>query len=534
MADAPLPSSADAAPEQLSRWDRLSTGVKMWIILSVGLLPLGIIAIIASVDNARANRDKAEVKVRALLTTHVQRFTLALVRDAAAIRTARDAIIASSDPAGLCRRTLERLARAPYTPGRFALFGEGPAPYCVSEGFVAPAPPPARGEVGRARILPGGEVLHVFLYHPSGAPEGIAEYRRPVLARIVEGRIVEGAPIPGDFALDLVQGGQVMPLRSPARARGGARLVSVDFPFANNQYKLRIRMAAAPISLSEVLAILTPVLMWLWASVIGWILVQRLLLRPLARVQQVIAAYRPGDRGLDLPALRTPAHEIGALGQAFARVTETVARHEADLEAAVARQSRLVREVHHRVKNNLQVVASLLNLHARGAASEEAAAAYASIQRRVDALAVVHRNHYAELEENRGVPLKPLISELAANLRATAPATAAPMQLRLDVGAFYASQDVAVSVAFLITEIAELGMLCGAALVSITLDADEPGSARLAIEVDMLAGKPACDGALVDRFDRIVAGLARQLRSTLERDPARGLYAVRIAVLANP
>jgi two-component system, sensor histidine kinase PdtaS len=84
-----------------------------------------------------------------------------------------------------------------------------------------------------------------------------------------------------------------------------------------------------------------------------------------------------------------------------------------------------IREVHHRVKNNLQVVASLLNLHARGAKTEDASAAYASIQRRVDALAVVHRNHYAELEENRGVALKPLISELGANLRANAPAGAA-------------------------------------------------------------------------------------------------------------
>ena len=93
-------------------------------------------------------------------------------------------------------------------------------------------------------------------------------------------------------------------------------------------------------------------------------------------------------------------------------MTRTVARHEADLEAAVVRQTRLVREVHHRVKNNLQVVASLLNLHSRGSPNEEVAAAYASIQRRVDALAVVHRNHYAELEENRGVALKSLITEL--------------------------------------------------------------------------------------------------------------------------
>ena len=82
-------------------------------------------------------------------------------------------------------------------------------------------------------------------------------------------------------------------------------------------------------------------------------------------------------------------------------------------------------------------------------------------------------------------------------------------------------------------EIVEFGMLCGASLVSITLDADEPGGARLAIEVDALAGTIACEEALADRFDRIVAGLARQLRSTLDRESARGLYSIRIAVVGG-
>jgi two-component sensor histidine kinase len=229
-----------------------------------------------------------------------------------------------------------------------------------------------------------------------------------------------------------------------------------------------------------------------------------------------------------------PAQEIGALGQAFGRVTQTVARHEAELEAAVIRQTKLVREVHHRVKNNLQVVASLLNLHSRGSSNEAVAAAYASIQRRVDALAVVHRNHYAELEENRGVALKPLITELTANLRATAPPAAAGMQIRLDVGPLYVTQDVAVSVAFLITEITEFGMLCGAGLVSITLDRDGPGFARLSIEIDALAGEPTCDAAFRERFERIVTGLARQLRSELERESERGLYSVRVAIVEKP
>ncbi|MEA3029981.1 MAG: two-component system, sensor histidine kinase PdtaS [Sphingomonadales bacterium] len=511
------------------RWARLSTGIKMLLILSLGLLPLGIIAVLASIDNARANRAKADVEARALLMTQFQRFTLALSRNAVAIRVSRDAIIVAGDPPGLCQRTLARLDRFPNTPGRFALFGRAPPPRCLSEGFVPPpAPRPRPGETGRAIIMPGGDLLEIFLHDQAGALEGIAEYRRETLAAVLSRE-----PTPGNFAIELVQGDRMMPLRAAAAGGALSREIVVDNPFPNNQYLMRLRTYTSPFSATELLVILTPVLMWLWASLVGWIIVQRLLLRPLERIQKLISAYRPGERGLDLPSIRSPAHEIAALGLAFDQVIQTVARHEDELEAAVVRQTRLVREVHHRVKNNLQVVASLLNLHSRGAANEEVAAAYASIQRRVDALAVVHRNHYAELEENRGVALKPLISELAANLRATAPATATGMQIRLDVAPVYANQDVAVSVTFLITEIVEFGMLCGADMVSVVVEPEGAETARLSVEVDSLAGTFDCDEALMERFDRIVTGLARQLRSTLDRDPARGRYSVRITLAGD-
>lgn len=517
---------SDAAGPKLSRWDRLSTGLKMLIILSIGLLPLGVIAVVASIDNARTSRAKSQIEAQALLTIHSQRFITALSRNNFTIRAARDAIIEAPDPAGICARTLARLASLPGAHGRYALFGLGAQPVCTSPGFAPPHPPPARGQIGRAVLAPTGNLLEIFMYDPGGAIEGVAEYRREMLAHAIE-----DPPVAGDFAVELVQGSNVMALRMTAAGGALARDVVVTAPFANNEYAMRVRTAAPPMTLSELFVILTPVLMWLWASLVGWILVQRLLLGPLERIQNVISAYRPGDRGLDLPTVRTPAHEIGALAQAFDKVTQTVAGHEAELEAAVLRQTKLVREVHHRVKNNLQVVASLLNLHSRGSPNEEVAAAYASIQRRVDALAVVHRNHYAELEENRGVALKPLISELAANLRATAPASAALMQIRLDIAPDYVTQDAAVSVAFLITEIVEFGMLCGAGQVSVVLEAGEPGFALLSVEVDSLTGTVECDDALKDRFDRIVAGLARQLRSTLERDPDRGRYAVQVAII---
>jgi hypothetical protein len=159
------------------------------------------------------------------------------------------------------------------------------------------------------------------------------------------------------------------------------------------------------------------------------------------------------------------------------------------------------------------------------------AAAYASIQRRVDALAVVHRNHYAELEENRGVGLKTLISELGANLRATAPRSAAHMSISLNIEPYYVTQDVAVSVAFLITEAVEFAMFCGAASVRISLIGNGPSTAALTIDSDSLREGSQCEPELFERFDRIVTGLSRQLRSTMNRDVEAGIYSLSIAVL---
>ena len=509
-----------------SRWGRLSTGPKMLLILSLALLPLGIVAILASVYAARENSEQRAEQTLARLEVKAQRLNELLARTVGTIRAASAAVAAAPPDSPLCEVVLRRLASLQTAPGRYALYGPDNQLRCASPGF-RPWPGPRGDAAGQVLdISADGETLRVVLSEPGGEIEGIAEFGREALRNLTF--------IPGtraDFNLELVDGPRHMPLRNDYQPVPFVQTVSDSAPIADGRLQLLIRLGAVPVRAIDVLLILMPVMMWLAAGLVGWWIVNRQLLRPLGTIQKVVSSYRPGDRPLDLPALKSPAREIGELGLAFDNVTRTVARHEAELEAAVERQSRLVREVHHRVKNNLQVVASLLNLHSRGNPSEEAAAAYASIQRRVDALAVVHRNHYAELEDIRGVALRPLISELAANLRATAPPAAAGMQMRLDVEPVSVTQDVAVSVAFLITEIAEFGMLCGAGQVSIVVEKDEPAAARLSIEVDSLAGEGARDEGLAERFDRIITGLARQLRSTLELEPERGRYSIRIGVV---
>ncbi len=180
-----------------------------------------------------------------------------------------------------------------------------------------------------------------------------------------------------------------------------------------------------------------------------------------------------------------------------------------------------MREVHHRVKNNLQVVASLLNIHGRTAETVEARAAYAAIGRRVSALSIVHRNHFAEMEESRGISLRPLLSELSAELRAGAPEPARGLAIDLDLETVYTTQDVAVSVAFLITEIVEFAMLHRPQdPVEVSLRRTSELTARLTLGSPVLVPEEA-DNPEKMQFERIIAGLAKQLRSPMERKLGR-------------
>lgn len=509
-----------------ARFARMSTGAKMLLILSAALLPLGIVAVWASVHSAQEKNAQRRDELLARLEIKAQRLDAAFSRSELTIGTASAAISSAPNSRAVCENTLRRLERGP-VPGRYALYAAGANLGCASAGLVVPARSIRARPGVRAEVTPDGTSLRLWVFGETGALEGITEFDRPALTALTY--------IPGtshSFDLDLVQGARSMVLRREFQDGPLIRIYRGSEPVAGGQLRLRMTLGVQRIGTVDFLMIVLPVLMWLFAAMIGWLILQRLLLRPLALVQRAVSAYRPGDREIALPQIASPAREIGDLGTAFDDVVQTVSRHEADLEAAVDRQTRLVREVHHRVKNNLQVVASLLNIHARGAPSEQVAAAYASIQRRVDALAVVHRNHYAELEENRGVALRSLISELAANLRATAPASASGMAIRLDLAPYYATQDVAVSVAFLVTEIAEYAMLCGGASVAIALEAGEaPGTATLIIESESLRHDTPCDETLSDRFQRIVTGLSRQLRSTISRDETDGRYSLAIAIV---
>lgn len=87
------------------------------------------------------------------------------------------------------------------------------------------------------------------------------------------------------------------------------------------------------------------------------------------------------------------------------------------IERALAEKTALLNEIHHRVKNSLQVIASVLNLQARSS-SPEVAQALAESQGRVKAMALIHQLLYEDNDFSQ-VSLARYLRKLCGLMRET-------------------------------------------------------------------------------------------------------------------
>jgi two-component sensor histidine kinase len=88
---------------------------------------------------------------------------------------------------------------------------------------------------------------------------------------------------------------------------------------------------------------------------------------------------------------------------------------DASLRDSLAQKDALMREIHHRVKNNLQVISSLLNMQQRALSDPAARAAMSDTRQRITALALIYRALYQGPDLKR-VDLRPFLEELTAQL----------------------------------------------------------------------------------------------------------------------
>lgn len=139
-----------------------------------------------------------------------------------------------------------------------------------------------------------------------------------------------------------------------------------------------------------------PVLMWIASVGVVMLSVHLLVVRHLRHINTQMRRFALGARE-DFTRLPDEAPtELREIDSTFSKMARLISRDEQELESALREKTVLLREVHHRVKNNLQLIASILNLQIRRLHHPDALEILRGVQARVRALASIHRMLYEE------------------------------------------------------------------------------------------------------------------------------------------
>lgn len=139
-------------------------------------------------------------------------------------------------------------------------------------------------------------------------------------------------------------------------------------------------------------------------------------LNPLRSLTNAIRSYGGAAAPFQPPAdLASMPAELRELAARFTEVANANATREMNLNRLVDQRDLLVREIHHRVKNNLQIVTSLLNLQAQRIRNPAAREALYAARERVGALSLLHRHLYLQQDVN-AIDFRSFLQELAEQL----------------------------------------------------------------------------------------------------------------------
>ncbi|MAK64900.1 MAG: hypothetical protein CMF75_09240 [Maricaulis sp.] len=197
--------------------------------------------------------------------------------------------------------------------------------------------------------------------------------------------------------------------------------------------------------------VLVPSLMWLLALICVSLAVGFLVLRWLVYLGRVARLYGAGR--LDVQPVRASGAplEIRTLADTMASMAGDLKARNEELESLADQRGALLREIHHRVKNNLQVTMSLLNIQARRTPDEEARRVLIEARGRINALALVHRTLY-ENDDLRTVEMQAFLEQLLHYLGQATGEAQSGVDLRVDDAGIALDPEQAIPVALFVTE----------------------------------------------------------------------------------
>lgn len=185
----------------------------------------------------------------------------------------------------------------------------------------------------------------------------------------------------------------------------------------------------------------------------------------------------------------------------------------ADNESLLLQKDYLIKEVHHRVQNSLQLVSAFLGLQGKAVGDDVLTAHLAEAQRRLSAVAMVHRRLHAD-EHLQAIDLARYIGDLCAEIKSTMDRSWGDA-IRLELAPVLISTDRAVNVGLILTELVinanKYAYAGGSGPITIELE-QHRNRFRLVVS-DRGAGK---SGAGTGFGSRMLSSMVKRLAGTIE------------------
>jgi two-component sensor histidine kinase len=168
-------------------------------------------------------------------------------------------------------------------------------------------------------------------------------------------------------------------------------------------------------------SIILPIAAILLSLLAIWFGTNRLVIRWLTSLRELSKEFTKGNYAGNRATFANAPLELADLSNDLHDMAHVIESRTKDLTDALDAKTELTREVHHRVKNNLQIVTSLLTMQASRMKDDTAQSALRQSRSRIVALALIHRLIYEQdADSERGeVAIENLLGELCKQLRST-------------------------------------------------------------------------------------------------------------------
>ncbi len=273
--------------------------------------------------------------------------------------------------------------------------------------------------------------------------------------------------------------------------------------------------------LNAIYNIVLPLLGWLAAWTAVWIVTDRVVIRWLHYLDRIASIYAKGRFSVRPVQAENAPQEIRALAQTLDSMADAIVARDLTLRENLEQKDTMMREIHHRVKNNLQIITSLLNMQQRALTDPAAREAMADTRQRITALALIYRALY-QSPDLRRVDLRQFLEELIGQIASGDGGRPSPIRTEL------AADDLEIDP----DKLAPLALFAVEAIANARKHLFRDGEGLIKVNFKVLSGEVALE--ISDNGERdpaeategvgrtLMSAFARQLRGTMELIPADG------------